>query len=450
MKAFMPRTRAHSDGLILLGLGGILFVLAGFSIEISGGNARGGLLQDFKAVYYSTRCLLQGRNPYLPDEVRHLFLTEFGADAREPAIAAHLQAITYTVYLPSAFLLFAPIALLPWQIAHPVWLMLTAASMLVASYAVWRAARWAGPVFAGIVTALLLAQSFGILWVGNAAGLAVSLCTIAVVCFLRNRFTAPGVLCMTLALAIKPHDTWLLWMGLLLFGASCRRKALWVFLFTLLIGTLGSLWTWMTSPSWPEDLRSNLAVVSGPAGRDYPGPSAIDRNGVGVVVDLRAFFSILRDDARFFTPAAYLLAGCLIAIWAWLLFKAPKNRSTAAIAVAAAAPLMLLCGYHRVWDEGLLLLTVPAAAMLWKRAGIARWLSVGASCAACFASSPFLLLALMSHASSFRAQAITTNGKLLFMVFERPVPLVLLALAVLYLGVLSHERKLATEASVPA
>src|ERR1035437_2418749 len=70
-------TRAHLDGVFLLILGSVLFLLTGIAMErISPVSMR-----DFRVIYFGTRCLLQNLDPYKEsDEIR----TYSGGERRVP------------------------------------------------------------------------------------------------------------------------------------------------------------------------------------------------------------------------------------------------------------------------------------------------------------------------------------------------------------------------------
>ncbi|HZB87371.1 MAG TPA: glycosyltransferase 87 family protein [Terracidiphilus sp.] len=435
----MERTRSHADGLIFLSLGILFFLSLGFSI------LRGptDLLQDFKIVYYSTRCLLQWHDPYLPPNVLRVYAAENGVNAADDAVARQAEVITYTVYFPSMFVVIAPFALLPWSMAHVAWDVLTALSLILAAVSVWRRFCSETSAFSGLLAGLLLANLFPLLWVGNAAGLAVGLGIAGVLCFLEERFTLWGTILLTAALMLKPHDLWLIWGFLLLSNRSSRRHALRVLAVVLALSAVAASWVWLVAPHWTEELHKNLLVVSGPAAL------AVGALTAGMIVDLQSAFSVFMENTRLVDAASYLLGGGLIAVWARLVVKAPRTRTGDALALAAAAVLTPLPNYHRVWDLSLLLLSVPAAALLWQRGGAARWLSGLLNGAAVLLTSPFVLTALVSFAERLRLTTATLSNKLLMLMLERPIPLVLLALSGLYLWALAREGR-TEEVPIPA
>ena len=86
------------------------------------------------------------------------------------------------------------------------------------------AADYSLPV-ATCLLALMLANSEVLFAFGNAAGVAISLCAIAVWCFYTGRFAFVGVVFLAASLAIKPHDSAAVWLYLLIAGGAYRKRA---------------------------------------------------------------------------------------------------------------------------------------------------------------------------------------------------------------------------------
>jgi len=65
-------TKARLDGLYLVLLGSVAFLLLGVALERSAPAP----LADFKALYYPSRCLIQQHDPYMESEVRRIYEAE--------------------------------------------------------------------------------------------------------------------------------------------------------------------------------------------------------------------------------------------------------------------------------------------------------------------------------------------------------------------------------------
>jgi hypothetical protein len=136
------------------------------------------------------------------------------------------------VNLPTTFIVIAPFAMLPWGPAHVLWMTLTAVSLILAAFLVWNLGASYAPNLSLFLICILLANCQMVFYGGNAAGIVIGLCVVAVWCFLRERFVLAGVLCLAISLAIKPHDAGLVWLYFLLAGGVYRKRALQTLLVT--------------------------------------------------------------------------------------------------------------------------------------------------------------------------------------------------------------------------
>ena len=105
-------TKARLDGLYLVLLGSVAFLLLGVALERSAPAP----LADFKALYYPSRCLIQQHDPYMESEVRRIYEAEGGNRPLDSAKTG--QIATENVYPPSALFFMAPFAMLPWGPVH--------------------------------------------------------------------------------------------------------------------------------------------------------------------------------------------------------------------------------------------------------------------------------------------------------------------------------------------
>ncbi len=266
-----------------------------------------------------------------------------------------------------------------------------------------------------------------------AAGLVVGLCVVAVWCFFRERFVWAGVLCMAASLAIKPHDAGLVWLFLLLAGAPYRKRALQTLLGTAVLGLAAFLWLSQVAPGWIGEWRSNLAAISVRGGINEPGPAALTGHSAAMVIDLQAAISIFRDDARIYNPASYLFCGALLLAGAIRTLRAPPAQAEFWLMLGAVVPLTMLVTYHRPWDAKLLMLTVPACAILWAEGGLMRWLALLVSTAGMVLTGDVPLAALSILASKLHRGTAGIFDQMLTVVLIRPASLVLLIMSIFYL-----------------
>lgn len=387
---------------------------------------------DFKGVYYSASCLLRGSDPYKPGEVLRLYQLSAADHSSDPEVVR--QVLAQYFYLPNAFAITAPMALLAFGPAHLVWMALNAASLILAVVLIWDVGEKYAPLLTASLIALLLATSGSVLAIGNAAGMAVGLCVVGAWCFLRQRWVAVGVLCMAISLTVKPHDSFLVWFYFLLANNACRKRALQTIVLTVLIGLPGILWVSHVAPNWSQELKSSMAANSEAGGLSDTG-SASDAGRVSdSVINLQSDFSVFFDDRRLADLATYLICAPLFLAWAVTTLRSRFSPENAWFALAAIAAVSMLPVYHRQHDAKLLLLTVPACVMLFVEGGPIGWFALFAT---------LLTFVLIGDLSLFRVLLVRKlpvfgaglMGKIMTVVFIRPVPLVLLVISVFYVWV---------------
>jgi hypothetical protein len=204
----MVRTRL--GGLLLLTLSCGISVFWGAAIVRTSPRA----MADFASVYYGSRCLLHGCDPYRQSDLLRFNQRQSGERPADGVLLA--SGVTLDVNLPSASTLVAPFAILPWGIAQALWMSLMAAGFTLAAFLMWDAGTNHAPGISLFLICLLVANSEAIFIGGNAAGIVTGLCVLAVWCFLNNRYVPAGVLCLAVSLAVKPQDAGFIWLFFLL------------------------------------------------------------------------------------------------------------------------------------------------------------------------------------------------------------------------------------------
>ena len=423
-------TRERLDGLYLLLLGTIpVFLLLGFLFVTNSPIP----MQDFRVIYYPARCLIQHGDPYKEGEVLRIYRAERGEKPLETT--ADRQIVTRHVYLPTSFALTAPFAMLPYGIARILWLMLTFGSLIFASLLAWNLGADHAPILSGILIGFLLANSEVILVLSNASGIAISLCVVAVWCFLRKRFVPAGILCLAFSLAVKPHDAGLVWLYFLLAGGVYRKRALQTLIATAAISLPGLLWVWRVAPHWIEELHSNIQAFSVHGGITDPGPASTGAHGTGMMINLQTVISFFRDYPRFYNPFSYFICAALLLVWVFVTLRSRPSPARACMAIAAISALTLLPVYHHFYDAKLLLLTVPACAMLWAKGGRIGRLALLVNTAGFVLTGDISWTVILSLIGKLHLPAIGVGGQVLAAMQVFPVPLILLVMSVFYLWV---------------
>ncbi|HEY1580741.1 MAG TPA: hypothetical protein VGF82_27055 [Terracidiphilus sp.] len=434
-------TKAQKDGLYLLSLGAAVFLLLGAALQHSASDSR----EDFKAVVYGARCLLHHCDPYSEPDLYRFYLHEFG----EP-VASHLRVHSLTLYvnLPATILFVAPFALIPFGLASVLWSLLTATSLILAALLAWDLASEYSPALPGALIAVVLSSAAIVLGNLNPAGVVVAFCVIAIWCFQKQRFVFAGVLLLAFSLALKPHDAGPIWLYLLLapssLSGSLRKRALQTLAATTIISLAAIVWVSAVAPHWPAELRANMAVMSSPGGNNDPapsGPTSRDR-ATEAIVSLQAAISVFRDDPPFYNATTYLACGALLLLWIVVTLRSTHpTPSLTWLALAAIVPVTMLVTYHRDYDTRLLLLAVPACAMLYSQRGLAgkSALLVTTLAIICTGELSNVLLKSLTPNLPLVGPSATVIQKLTVLVLGRNGSITLLLMSVFYLYIYLRE-----------
>ncbi len=435
-------TSARLDGLRLLLLGSLTFLCLGAAWE----NASHVPMIDFRGLYYPARCLIQHCDPYKESEVLRIYQAEGGYLAAVPS-KSRLIATRY-VYLPTAFSFTVPFAMLPWVPAQILWMVFTIVSLLAASFLLWKIGANYDPIISGGLIGLLLANGEIIVMTGNAAGIAIGLCVIAVVCFFWERFVLFGILCFAISLALKPHDTGLVWLYFLLAGGVYRKRALQTLLATVALCLPSVLWVWHVAPNWMQELHSIISTYSVHGGLSDPGPASTGGHGLGMLLDLQVVISFFRDDPRIYNPISYLVLALLLLVWIFVTLRSRPTPARTWLALAAITPLTMLPFYHRQLDTMLLLLTVPACAILWAEGGLIGRLALLINIMGLVLTGFLSWAIFFSFISNLHLHSTRLSEQIYLIVQTFPTPLILLFMGIFYLWV--YARRSTKDASLPA
>jgi hypothetical protein len=142
-------------------------------------------------------------------------------------------------------------------------------------------------------------------------------------------------------------------------------------------------------------MHTNMQVFSAPGDLDDVGPASKVGEDIDAVVELQSDISIFFADPLVYNLATYILCGGLLIVWAVATLRSRASPMRAWLALAAIAPLSMLPLYHREHDAKILLLAVPACAILWAEGGARGWFA--------------LLLTYVRHGSA-PAVSVETQG----------------------------------------
>jgi hypothetical protein len=390
---------------------------------------------DFDALYYGARCALHQKDPYDAQTI----LREFELDGRKiPAASPAVEwqrrlVLTVAVYPPTTFLIVTPLAMLRWPMASTVWLALAEGLQALAVLLVWDFAG-EGTIVAGCMALFMLFNSVFLLLDANPAAIITALCVISAWCFVKERYTAAGVVLLALSLVVKPHDAGFIWLYFLLAGGTGRKRALQTLAAAAVLGICAAIWIAPSSPHWFQEWSTHEKLVQARGSTQDPGPLGTPNRSLLPVISLQNSLSVIRDDPQFYNPVTYALVGGLILVWGVVVVRRRATPKGALLALATISILTLLLVYHLSYDAKLLLLAIPACAMLWGEKGWRRWIALVLTSAAIFVTSDLPIYFDVTWTRKLDISSSTLSGKLTLLALQ-PAPLVLLATGIFYLWV---------------
>lgn len=344
-------------------------------------------------------------------------------------------ALPPNTYFPTEFAFTVPFALLPAGVAQVLWVVLTFSSLIVAAFLMWDLGADQAPELVGGLIALLLAYSEQLVFYGNLAGFAVAFCVIAVWCFLRNRFLTVGIIAFAISLAVKPHDVVLVWAYFFLAGGLFRRWAVRAAIVVAAVSLPFIWWVTQIAPHWIQELRSNIQGFSLRGGPIDVSAEAISNHGSCPTTQLQSLFICLRDDPHFYNWATYLVLVPMLMIWIVITVRTRLTPTSAKLALAAMAPLSMLLFYHRIYDAKIIVLTIPACALLWAEGGRIGRLALIVTAMGCLFTGDLVWGIYFEILMNTHLIPAVSPKPLLAASINAPLPFTLLIMSVFYLWV---------------
>jgi len=238
---------------------------------------------------------------------------------------------------------------------------------------------------------------------------------------------------MACALLIKPHDIGPVWLYFVLAGGLYRKRALQVLAFTVALGVPTVLCVTYFSPHWISELHYLLSVAGQRGGVNDPGPASTGDHGLAMMTNLQTALTVIWDNPRFYNPVTWLVAAPMLAIWLIKVARSQVSPLQTWLALASITPMLLVGMYHRQHDALLMLLAVPACAMLKSRAGSTGKLAVAFTITAFVFTGNILWTILFSLVDKLRVPFTPLSERILIAVISIPIPVVLLVMTVFYL-----------------
>ncbi len=347
-----PRFAWNALLAVLLLLAGGEFVLRGPARFAHAAN-----FNDFISPYIQTRAWIAGQDPYSasnlvrlwpPEAERFDFLTRDLADG-----SLVLKRGIPTAYPLTAFVLIAPVAALPWHIAHPLWLVITVLSFGVTVASLLSVAKLlprTDLTLAFLAIALALAPFHTALAAGSIVTVSVAASAAAVWASSRRHDILAGLL-LAIAIGLKPQ------IGLpFCFYYLVRRR--WripaiVGGVVVLVFILACMRCVASGTPWVENyLYDNRILFAHGSLGDFTEGNPIR---FGLINFQVAAYTVLhnRDAASLVATAVAAVGGI---VWLFLVVRRERNDpSSELLALSALTVLSLLPIYHRFYDASLLI-----------------------------------------------------------------------------------------------
>ena len=151
-----------------------------------------------------------------------------------------------------------------------------------------------------------------------------------------------------------------------------------------------------------------------------------------MMVNLQALLAAIYNNPHFYNVLTYAIVAPLFLAWMFVIVKRDGMSAKGIwLGVAAIATLSLLPAYHRPHDAKILLLTLPACAVLWAEKGVMAWMGLAFTTAGILITSDLPLAALNLSNSAFQPGPGFIS-QTLGLVATRPIGIVLLAASAFY------------------
>ena len=336
---------------------GLLVLLSGTEFIVRGPLrlADSSNFNDFISPYIQSRAWMKGIDPYSPTNLVRLWPREaqhfvfLNQDLATGTLV--LKRGIPTAYPPTALLILAPIAILPWPLAHAVWLgiSLLAYACMGLSLALLMHLHWKEPrtyVFCALLLALAPFHT------GIAAGsIAIVVVAItAVVCLAaeRRQDILAGTL-LSVAVSLKPQ----IGLPFLLYFLLCRRWRLGGTAMAIVtcLAALAVLRLTIVGTPWVESyLDDNRVLFSQGSLGDFTEANPI-RFGL---VNLQVMLYVVLQN-RALANELGLAVGVIAGLWWLFLLSRRSGGAHDLLAVSTLVVISLLPVYHRFYDASLLI-----------------------------------------------------------------------------------------------
>ena len=146
-----------------------------------------------------------------------------------------------------------------------------------------------------------------------------------------------------------------------------------------------------------------------------------------MMVNLQPVLAALHDSPAFYNLLTYAIVAPLFLLWAFVILRGRTMSSKGIwLGLATIATLSLLPAYHRPHDAKILILTLPACAVLWAEKGASAWFAMAFTGAGILITSDLPLAALNLAVAVYHPGSMSSS-RILGLLTARPIGIVLLA-----------------------
>lgn len=121
------------------------------------------------------------------------------------------------------------------------------------------------------------------------------------------------------------------------------------------------------SADWSSSLKANISAASAPDGVDDPRPVNNKHGHAVALINLQAITAVFLREAREYDAAAYAIFLSLLAVMITAIVRTDAHPDIHLISIGALALLSLMPVYHRFYDTRMLLITIPAAVIVYQK-----------------------------------------------------------------------------------
>jgi hypothetical protein len=157
------------------------------------------------------------------------------------------------------------------------------------------------------------------------------------------------------------------------------------------------------------------------------------------LVQLQSAVSIFFVNPRSYNLVTYAICVPLVALLAFFTLRKQLSWIVIWFALAVAAPLSMLPMYHFQHDAKLILLTIPASAILWAKRDGTGWVSLFVTGAGILIGGDIFSAARILLTRNILVPGPTLASRLTTVILTRPAPLILLVMVVFYLVALRRQ-----------